>query len=446
MPLFPVKPVLTILTLLGIVTAFPRVSRDLRTLDHATVQAVFDFPREPLAADGIQENSTAAEAEARLVDPAGNLGSFYTALERTERREPDAITRIVHYGDSPTTADMITGDVRLLLQRRFGDAGHGFSLIAKPWAWYEHRDVGVRGSGWSITAASMPGKNDGLFGLGGVTFEASSASSRLALRDPGHTSAEVSYLRQPGGGTFSLSVDGNVLGSVSTDAEERSAGFVHFRLPPAGARTIEIQASGPVRLFGIVLEKPGPGITYDSLGMNGAHVALLAHNFNEAHWAEQLQHRRPDLVLLNYGTNESGFASFVSNTYEKELRLAVKRLRKALPGVSLLLMSPMDRAERVAGGDIVTLPTIPKLVEIQERVARDTGCAFFNTFQAMGGAGTMARWYEAHPRMVSADFIHPSPAGAKLVGNQLYMALLDGFTKYKLKRMREKYNLAASGR
>ena len=85
--------------------------------------------------------------------------------------------------------------------------------------------------------------------------------------------------------------------------------------------------------------------------MNGAHVALLAHVFNERHWAEQLQHRQPDLVILNYGTNESGFASFVAGTYEKELRLAIKRIRKALPGVSLLLMSPMDRGERVAGGE-----------------------------------------------------------------------------------------------
>jgi lysophospholipase L1-like esterase len=446
MPAFPFKPMLAIVTLIGMVAAFPRVSHDLRTIDRATVQAVFDFPPEPLAPGEIQDNSAPAVAEARLVDPSGDLSRFYSALDRTERHEPNAITRIVHYGDSPTTADLITGDIRLLLQRRFGDAGHGFSLVAKPWAWYEHRDVGLRGRGWSIMAASMPGKNDGLFGLGGVSFQSSAGSSRLALRDPGHTGAEVSYLQQPGGGSFSVSADGVELGSVPTESAERTAGFAHFRLPAAGARTIEIQAHGAVRLFGIVLEKPGPGITYDSLGMNGAHVALLAHNFNEAHWAAQLQHRRPDLVVLNYGTNESGFASFVGGTYEKELRLAVKRLRRALPEVSLLLMSPMDRAERVAGGEIKTLATIPKIVAIQERVARETGCAFFNTFAAMGGEGTMARWYEAHPRMVSADFIHPSPGGAKLVGNQLYLALSDGFTKYKLKRMREKYKVAGAKR
>src|SRR5215469_2990559 len=39
-----------------------------------------------------------------LEDNDGALDHFYQAVWRTERREPDAITRIVHYGDSPTTA------------------------------------------------------------------------------------------------------------------------------------------------------------------------------------------------------------------------------------------------------------------------------------------------------------------------------------------------------
>jgi lysophospholipase L1-like esterase len=241
-------------------------------------------------------------------------------------------------------------------------------------------------------------------------------------------------------------VDGKSLGRVATDSGARAAGFARFHFPAAGAHAVEIRAAGAVRIFGIIFDKPGPGVSYDSLGMNGAHVAVLGHVFNEKHWAEQLQHRRPDLVIVNYGTNESGFASFIGGTYEKELRLVVDRIRRAVPGVSLLLMSPMDRGERVAGGGIATLPTIPKLVAIQERVARETGCAFFNTYAAMGGKGTMARWYDAHPRMVAADFIHPSPAGAKLVGNLLYQALCDGFTKYKLKRMRERYIVASKKR
>ena len=63
---------------------------------------------------------------ALLEDSNHGLDAFYQALWRTESREHGAVTRIVHYGDSPTTADLITGDVRAILQKRFGDAGHGF--------------------------------------------------------------------------------------------------------------------------------------------------------------------------------------------------------------------------------------------------------------------------------------------------------------------------------
>ncbi len=57
--------------------------------------------------------------------------------------------------------------------------------------------------------------------------------------------------------------------------------------------------------------------------------------------------------------------------------------------------------------------------------------AFFNTYEAMGGEGTMARWYASEPRLVGADYIHPMPAGAKIVGGLWYDALQDGFNDYK---------------
>jgi len=75
-------------------------------------------------------------------------------------------------------------------------------------------------------------------------------------------------------------------------------------------------------------------------------------------------------------------------------------------------------------------------VEIQRQIAAETGCAFFNTFQAMGGAGTMARWYESQPRLVSADFMHPLPAGAKKVGILLDQALEAGFRQFKTRQQR----------
>ena len=83
------------------------------------------------------------------------------------------------------------------------------------------------------------------------------------------------------------------------------------------------------------------------------------------------------------------------------------------------------------------MPTIPKIVALQRRVAKETGCGFFDTFQAMGGEGTMAKWYGAEPRLVGADFIHPLPAGGKIVGELLFRSLQNGFQAYKLRQLKD---------
>jgi lysophospholipase L1-like esterase len=192
-----------------------------------------------------------------------------------------------------------------------------------------------------------------------------------------------------------------------------------------------------VRLYGADFRK-GPGVVYSSLGVNGANVTLLSSALNETHWFSQLRHYKPDLVIINYGTNESGFPGFVNATWGREMRKAVARVRAALPETSILLMSPMDRGTRGASGEIDTIPSIPRLVQLESGIAADSNVAFFNTFQAMGGAGTMARWYTSEPRLVGADYIHPMPAGAKIIGELLFTALRQGFNQYKLQELKQK--------
>jgi lysophospholipase L1-like esterase len=184
----------------------------------------------------------------------------------------------------------------------------------------------------------------------------------------------------------------------------------------------------------VSFEKAASGVIYDSLGINGAYISVLSKFLRAEHWAEQLRHYEPHLVVINYGTNESVYEAFVDKVFEKELRETIRRARAALPNASILVMSPMDRGVRGASGAIETVGAIEKLVQIEEKAAREEGVAFFNTFAAMGGNGTMRDWYEGTPRLVGADFIHPMPAGAKRIGEYLYRALLDGFNRYKTRR------------
>jgi lysophospholipase L1-like esterase len=450
MRLLPLKPTLVIVTLATLMKAPDAMPafKNYKVLDWQSIPAVLDFTPRKRSAEPIEDEELRMHPDKdaasykifRVSDPARDLDHFFEALYRTETRQPGAITRIVHYGDSPTTADLITGDARKLLQSRFGDAGHGFCLLAKPWAWYDHNGVSIQGSGWMIDPATQSKLRDGLYGLGGVSFRGDAGThTDLVLKDSNHTTLEVSYLRQPVGGIFQVSAEGRMIATVDTKSRTVEPGYTLIDIPP-NSRRFEIRvASGPVRALGVRFEKPGPGVQYDSLGLNGAFVSVLARMFNAGHWGEQLRHLQPDLVIINYGTNESGYASFVDQSYGKELKEVVRRVRAALPETSILLMSPMDRGTREAGGEIGTMPTIPRLVTIQQRVAMETGCGFFNTFLAMGGPGTMGQWYQAEPRLVGGDFIHPMPAGAKIVGNLLYQALFDGYNQFKVRRMHEKF-------
>lgn len=406
-----------------------------------TLAEVFDFrphnlpaaePLRPMpAVRRVSASANGPIIEPNLIDPHENLRAFYLALWRTEVGAPGAITRVLHYGDSPVTADSITADTRALLQQHFGDAGHGFVLVAKPWAWYGHRGVDVDGSGWKISAATQSRAKDGFHGLGGVSFEGDTgAYSHLELAEA-HAQMEVQFLRQPGGGVLSVEASGERLGDIQTDGPQKQPAYQMFTLP-AGARRIALSVErGPVRLFGVSFERNSPGVIYNSLGLNGGQVQVVVRYFDKPQWTAELQHEHPDLVVINYGTNESVYAEYIEQSYPAELREVIARVKAAVPRASVLVMSPMDRGQRDANAQITTVPALPRLVEIQRQIAAETGCAFFNTFQAMGGAGTMARWYESEPRLVSADFTHPLPAGARKVGVLLDQALESGYRQFK---------------
>ncbi len=366
-----------------------------------------------------------------LFDDAGALDAFFERLGALENPASEDHVAILHYGDSPTTADLITGDVRALLQQRFGDAGHGYLLTAKPWEWYGHRGTDITAHGWTMNTAVGKGHAD-IYGLGGASFEGTSgATSRFTLKDGTQSSMELSYFAQPDGGTVTVSVAGAELATIDTKGDAREPAWKTVPLP-TGTKAVDVKVmSGRVELFGETFARQQRGILYDSLGLNGASTTVLSRGFNAEVWEAELRHDAPALVVINYGTNESNSAAFVEKQYERELRSAIARIRTALPNVSILVMSPMDRGERHGIDEIETMATIPEIVAIQRRVAMDAHCAFFDTYDAMGGDGTMSRWYTGRPRMVAADLIHPTPQGAGIIAQVFVKDLLEGYDKYQ---------------
>lgn len=377
-------------------------------------------------------------APGKIEDPSGHaLDLFFEALLKTE--SGDWQTRICHYGDSPITNDGITSTVRRKLQLKFGDAGHGFILIDKPWGWYGHAGVIQEASrGWRSDPMFIS-HGEHYYGLGGVSFTAESAGveAEFSTTDEGEVGRSVSsfdiyYMERPGGGDFEVEIDDQLFARVSTAGEYARSGFHRVNLQE-GAHRLKIRTigNGNTQMFGVALESSRSGIEYDSLGVNGAFIGLLTHYLDADHWAEQLRHRNPDLVIIGYGANESQFERLPMDQYEQDTKEAIRRIRTALPGVSIMLLGPMDRGMRGARGAIITRPMIPKLAAYQRRIAAETGCAFFDTFRAMGGEGTVARWFESRPKLMGGDFTHPTAQGAEIVGSLINDAIITAFEEFK---------------
>jgi len=382
-------------------------------------------------------NEKLPPVSAVFVDDTNSLDPFFAALWKLEQAKQESeaasgVVTILHYGDSPTTADLITGDVRAQLQSRFGDGGRGYTLIAKPWAWYGHRGVEISDHDWKIrTGVGL--MREGIYGLGGAAFEGQpGAWSKFRLTESGQSAVVVEYLAKPGGGKFAVEADDERILEQSTDAETQTSASVQVVLP-IGTKTVSIRPTmGTVTLFGADFRRGSSGLLYDSLGLNGATTSVLARVLQPTLWRQELDRAAPALVIVNYGSNESSFGTFVHKGYAAELRLAVQRIRQVAPGTPILIMSPMDRGERSGLDEIGTMSTIPEIVAIQRQVATDTHCAFFDTYDAMGGDGTMARWYVASPRLVTADLLHPTPQGATVVASLFVEQLGLGYNRWKM--------------
>lgn len=372
-----------------------------------------------------------------IEDPSGRgMRAFYRALEKTARGEKGAITRVGHYGDSSIATDLITSTLRENLQQRFGDAGHGFVLAAKGYIPYKHR--GVRQSSnpdaWELREVARRQDRSGRYGYGGVQSRAlSGAWARVGTAKRGgvgtHASRfDIYYAEHPKGGKFSVRLDGEETEIISTKADE-IGDAVYSIDAPDGAHFVELRHTrgGPVHFYGVAVERDGPGVVYDSLGLVGARANRLL-NFDEEHIKRQIELRGTDLIVLGFGGNEASDDRTEDFFYEDYLGV-LQRMRQGREDLGCLVFAPLDQARRTRGR-IRTLPTIPRIVAAQRRAALDSGCAFYDTWQAMGGEDAMRRWYKAQPRLAMGDFRHATPAGYEIIGNMFYKAILAGFADY----------------
>jgi lysophospholipase L1-like esterase len=406
-------------------------------------------------AEGTAEHQNASPAgSAAVVAPgsaasvgnllgASRLTHVFEALAGLEDGHAHDDVRVVQYGDSHTASDMGVSAFRRVLQARFGDGGRGFVALGRPWKTYSLDGVHtgmddvfapVRSSGRHNASAPVSAL-DGRYGLLGVGIAAGKQRGR-AWSDVAAPAShvELAYAEQPGGGSFDVFVDGTRTVRVSTQAPDTKSGWSAVDAPEAPHR-IEVRTvgDGDVVMYGMNLDRSAAGVVVDTLGINGAQI-FTPLRWSEDHFAEQLRHAAPDLVVLAYGTNEAVQAGLTDEVYERALVDLLGRVARATPTASCLLLGPPDLARHTTGQGWSPSPRLGEIIAIQKRVADAAGCAFFDQREAMGGPGSIIQWAaEPEPR-AQVDRVHLRRSGYTQVGNAFATDLLRAYDEWRAER------------
>lgn len=393
--------------------------------------------------------------DTHLTRPEGSLEPFFSDLFELERGERDKV-RILFFGTSEIGHDQVTSQMRRNLQERFGDGGKGFVLIDRTWNILDHRDIEwtYDDYAWQGDAIRGEEREDGHYGLGGILHDQlsetevtwSTVDEDYGIEEgfnpfPSGTkwsSAEVLFQVHPEGGEFELYLDGELLERVDTAFEEVADAKVRYEFDD-GPHSLRLVAGGEnVRAYGAIFERE-TGVVLDALMVIGAWANNL-NAFEPEHLKTQVEARDPSLLIFQYGAKEVLRSPEQSDEQIEQFIVdytsGIARVRAGAPEAGCLVLSPKDQAV-VNAGRIETPSGLPKIVEASRRVAENSGCAFYDLYRALGGEGTIRRWYHQTPSFVMGDYKHLTLEGSVRVGDTLSELLFEELESYRHYRERD---------
>lgn len=366
----------------------------------------------------------------------GDLARFYTALDGLAAGARKDHVRVLWLGDSHGQADFWSGKLRSLLQKRFGNGGPGFVHLA--YKGYRHDGVElITKDKWATTPrgpATGKTTGDGVFGLGGLLTSTTTAGAEAAveIRDAGLTGKlhwDLCYRFSKAGDSLTVSLQGKKPVTLSAGPKLAEPGpLQHMKLTteagvvPAstnkGPRLTVQPTAGYPSLCGVVIETDpteSPGVVLDVLGINGArYTTALA--WNEEAWLAEYMRRSPDLVIFEYGTNESGDVGIKESFYQDKVTRLVNRVRKKKPDTDCAVLAPTERADQEERS--------ARIRDILRDAAKQNGCFFWDTIEVMGGKGAMRAWRDKNPPFGAKDGIHLTVKGYYELGERLAADLM----------------------
>lgn len=354
------------------------------------------------------------------------LNRFFTALRnRTSLNRP---IRIGFMGDSFIEGDILVADFRSLMQKRFGGRGVGFVPISSPAAQYRPT-VKTTPAGWKTW--SMLTDQEHAYTLSCLTFEAEEDKVAFSIE------ATDKYPELDSVSSLKLIYENNISTQVRISMEGSSDSML-VNLPPTQtmaqyewkgiinkAGLSFSQATG-FRALGVAMENE-EGVVVDNFSMRG-NSGLVLERLDSIQCRALNDIRPYDLIILQYGLNVANDSVMQYGWYGKRMEKVIHHIRHCFPTVDVMLMGVSDRS-RQENGTFYTMPSVLALLHAQRQAAKRAGTPFWNTYGAMGGKNSMARYVENN--WASKDYTHLGFGGGRQLARILMDALMSEMEFYE---------------
>ena len=364
----------------------------------------------------------------------------FRAFERA-RREGKTV-RVVHYGDSQIELDRISQNLRDALQARFGGRGTGMfpALTTTPMASISHTAAGgfvsytLVGDSTSRRAAHRRygplAQVVGFSGNGTVSLRALKQKSTL---ERVRTFESVSMLYGKASDDFTVMAQSDTMKPKAVVREKDGVAWVtwHFGKPVDKAT---LKMSGSAEIYGVSTDGTA-GVTVDNVPMRGSTGHVLTR-IDEPLMKASFELDGTALVILQFGGNfvpAAGSSKAISG-YMDQVREQIAYFQRMAPSAKILFIGPSDMAASTEDGRIVSYRRLPELVDSLKTVSLASGVAYWDLYSMMGGKNSMSQWVRHSPAYAGPDYVHFTPAGAKVVGETLSRSLLTYYDFYDLRK------------
>lgn len=333
---------------------------------------------------------------------------------------------VLHVGDSHLQNENLPNKSRALIHQLLGDGGIGliepFSIVnSYDASFYKSTHTGK----WE-NAKSYKLPPPLPLGVRGMTAKTTDVNASFTLKFSSLVSEANNVLTLFVENTPSNFFPIILIDSIPATLLKSEAGILEYALPNRfKSLTLKLTQPSPDQkdftIYGMSLSNASrTGSIWHNAGVGASQYKSLLY---EDKYAEQVNYLKPDLVIVDFGTNDFLYKNTVPSGLRLEIDRIIAKVRSASPAASIILTSAQHMLFK--GKDISAALEFSVLVK---EIAKVNNCGFWDWYQIAGGANAMSTWLVNGHSM--KDGIHLNGKGSMLKGSLLFSALENTFQKF----------------